>query len=75
MARKYTAKINRDLCIGAASCIAIAPKSWALDNENKAYLLPTDNETSDEDILASAQACPVDAIEIYDENEVLVWPK
>jgi ferredoxin len=75
MARKYTAKINRDLCIGAASCVAIAPKSWALDNENKAALLPTDNETSDEELLASAQACPVDAIEVFDENGVKIWPK
>lgn len=75
MARKYKAKINRDICIGSASCVAVAPKSFVLDNENKSHLLPTDNETSDEDLLAAAQACPVDAIEIFDENGVKTWPK
>ena len=27
--------VDRDLCIGAASCVAIAPGVFALDDENK----------------------------------------
>ena len=46
----YKIKVDRDLCIGAASCIAVAPKVYELDNEGKAVILKKDgskNETSD----------------------------
>ena len=74
-------KIDTDLCIGAASCITVAPLYFALNAENKAY--PTDPdaavdpnqhdrviEVSDaekEEILLAAQSCPTLAIFIYDD--------
>lgn len=71
---KYKIKVIRDLCIGAASCVAIAPKVFELDNEAKAIILD-ENGNTDEDILAAAQSCPVNAIIIEDENGNQVWPK
>lgn len=72
--RKYTITINRALCIGAGSCIAIAPRAYALDNEAKAIFLPTIDEESDPALLDAAKACPTAAIIICDENGKQVFP-
>lgn len=71
---KYTVTVDRDLCIGAASCIAVAPKAYVLDDEAKAVFLPTAKEESQETILDSAKACPVAAIIIHDESGKQVYP-
>lgn len=71
---KYTITIDRDLCIGAGSCIAIAPKAYELDQEAKAVFLPTVQEESIETLFDSAKACPVAAIIIHDENGKQVYP-
>ena len=31
-------EVKRDLCIGVANCIAVAPDAFELDSENKAVL-------------------------------------
>ncbi|MBI2611544.1 ferredoxin [Candidatus Gottesmanbacteria bacterium] len=72
--RKLTVAIDRNLCIGAASCIAVAPKAFNLDNEAKAIFLPTAEEESSETILDAAKACPVAAIIIKDENGKQIFP-
>jgi len=64
--------IDRELCIGAASCVAIAPGVFALDQENKAYVV--DPEGADhETILNAAMSCPTKAITLYDKdgNQIL----
>lgn len=71
---KTTVTVDRNLCIGAASCVAVAPKTFALDNEAKAIFLPTANEDTPENILDSAKACPVAAIIIHDENGKQIFP-
>ncbi len=71
---KYQIKIDRNLCIGAATCVAIAPKAFNLDNEAKAILLPTAEEESDQTILEAAKSCPVAAIILYDETGKQVYP-
>ncbi len=71
---KLTITVDRDLCIGAASCVAVAPKTFALDNEAKAIFLPSGSEDTPENILDSAKACPVAAIIIHDENGKQIFP-
>lgn len=58
--------INRDLCIGAGTCIAIAGKTFKLDEENKAVVIGI-NADSISDVLIAAQSCPTAAIEIIYE--------
>ena len=72
---KYKIKIIRDKCIGAASCVGIAPKTYQLDDKNIAILVDENGDTA-ENILLGAQSCPTNAIEIYDAvtNEK-IWPK
>jgi ferredoxin len=73
--RKLKTWVDRDLCIGAATCIAIAPKTFVLDSEAKAIYLATSPEDSDETIIDAAKGCPVAAIIIEDENGNRIFPK
>jgi ferredoxin len=72
--RNWTMRIDRDLCIGAATCIALAPKAWALDDEAKAIILDTSEEESDNALLEAAKGCPVMAIFITDETGKQIYP-
>lgn len=73
---KYQVKVLRDKCIGAASCIAVAPKAYKLDDQQKAVTLDTLSEESDDNLLLSAQSCPTAAIVVTDtETGEQVWPK
>lgn len=81
--------VNRDLCIGAASCVINAPGVFELDSDNKAIILQkgdvknsgpaersafTDGAVDDATILAAAQSCPTRAIFVTDEDEKQVYP-
>lgn len=65
--------IDRDLCIGAASCIAVAPGVFELDKENKAFVKDS-TAADDETILLAAQSCPTKAIMLYDEEGNQIYP-
>ena len=71
---KLTMRIDRKLCIGAATCIAIAPKAWALDDEAKAYILDTADQESEQTLIDAAKGCPVAAIFISDESGKQIFP-
>lgn len=75
MADKKVAKIviDRELCIGAASCVAIAPGVFALDSENKAFVVDK-NAADYETILNAAKSCPTKAIILYDEKGQQIYP-
>ena len=85
---KIKVKVDKDLCIGAASCVTISPETFQLDDENIAYVLDHNDEpegrkyeremevTEDEyeSILLGAQSCPTLAIFIYDEEGQQLFP-
>ena len=73
--RNWKVWVDRDLCIGAATCIAIAPNTFLLDSEAKAIILDTIDKDTDEVILDSAKGCPVAAIFIEQTNGERVYPK
>lgn len=72
---KYKVWVDRALCIGAATCIAVAPNTFELDSEAKAVILETTDQDTIETIIESAKACPVAAIIIEDEKGNRVFPK
>ncbi len=72
--RNWTMRIDRSLCIGAATCVAMAPKAWALDDEAKAIILDTSEEETDEALLEAAKSCPVMAIFITDDAGKQIYP-
>lgn len=65
--------IDRNLCIGAASCVAIAPGVFELDSENKA-VVASDTGADDETILLAAQSCPTRAIIVFDTEGNQIYP-
>lgn len=82
--------VNRDLCIGAATCVAMYPQVFQLDPENKAVMLKkgglsTSNSTDvseldtehidDGTLLLAAQSCPTMAISLQDESGKQVYPE
>ena len=82
-------EVDRDLCIGAQSCVVVAPNVFQLDAENKAVILkskgdpdsgPTTREelsstTIDDDtLLLAAQSCPTLAIKLFDEEGNQIYP-
>lgn len=71
----YTVKVIRDKCIGAASCVAVAPLTFKLDDENKAIVLAQKMD-SDDNLLLAAQSCPTAAIVVIDDvTGEQIWPK
>lgn len=86
---KLTIKVDPDLCIGAASCVTIAPETFQLDDENKAVVFdhgtePTPRtyervvevtENEKDNIIMAAQSCPTLAIFIIDEAGVQLFPE
>ena len=72
---KYKIQVIRDLCIGAASCLAFSPTTFVLDDQKKAVIKDESND-SPENLLLAAQSCPTMAIIITDaETGEKVWPK
>ena len=71
--KKIYIEIDPDICIGAASCVGIDPKTFAINKDNKAYIL-NDNVSDYETILEAAKNCPVSAIIIKDEDGNQIWP-
>lgn len=67
---QYIIEYDRNKCIGAASCAAIAPLTFFMDDENKAMFVESAEEDLDDDevIMAGAQSCPVFAIKILDKS-------
>lgn len=65
--------VDRNLCIGAATCVVVAPKAFQMDNENKAYVVDLNAEEADT-IIAAAESCPTRAIFLYDEEGKQVYP-
>ena len=68
--------VDRPACIGARSCVLVAPKTFQMDDENLAYV--TGKETTyedDETLKLAAQSCPVLAIHLYDEQNNKLFPE
>lgn len=67
-------EVDRELCIGAASCTAIAPEVFELDGENKAVVKPGAT-VDDATVLDAAKSCPVLAIYLYGEDGQRIYPE
>lgn len=86
---KITIKVDPELCIGAASCVTVAPETFQLNPDNKAWVLdhgasPEGNkyertmEVSEEEkdnIILAAQSCPTLAVFIFDEAGKQIFPE
>ncbi|PLX28528.1 ferredoxin [Candidatus Parcubacteria bacterium] len=66
--------VDREACIGAQSCVVVAPGVFQMDDENLAYVTDPDS-TEDDMIMLAAQSCPVLCVHLYDENGKQIFPE
>jgi len=67
------AKVDRDLCIGSAMCVATAPDVFELDDEGLSRVV--DEGAADEETLRqAAEGCPVQAVILEDDEGNQVYP-
>lgn len=66
--------VDRDLCIAAVSCIAVADTTFELDGESKAVVIDA-NTVDDATLMMAAESCPTKAILLFDKAGTQVFPK
>lgn len=67
-------EVDRELCIGVASCIGVAPEAYILDEESIALVQDEWKNLSDDVLFESAEVCPVNAIYLYDKDDAQLYP-
>lgn len=67
-------EVDHGVCIGAASCTAMAAHAFALDETNKADILASVDQEDYDAIVSAARGCPVSAIRITDANGTQIFP-
>lgn len=71
----WTVEVDAGVCIGAAPCTAMAPQTFALNDDGKAAILATADAEDQETILNAARSCPVAAIRIKDQTGKQIFPE
>ena len=62
---KYKIIFDRENCIGAYACVAIAPETWQESDDGKANLVSDEFDESElPKQIEAAKACPVNVIKI-----------
>lgn len=65
--------IDRDQCVGFGDCVKEAPEGFELDNDTVAVFVNPE-AVERERLLRACDACPVDAITVYNESGVQIIP-
>ena len=71
---QFVVQVDRDLCIGAGTCVALALKAFALDEQGKAVILDSADEETEDMLLEAARSCPTAAIILKRENGEKIFP-
>ena len=66
-------RIDRGLCVGFGDCIEVAPEAFRLDDEGVAVFTQPD-EVARQRLVAACDACPVDALTVWDEKGAQIVP-
>ena len=66
--------IDREACIGAATCVVVAPKAFDLDQDSIAIVKDHALDVDDDTLLMAAQSCPTQAILLFDEGGNQIFP-
>lgn len=60
-------RIDRALCVGFGECVTEAPEAFGLDGEDIAVFIKPE-QADRERLLKACDACPVDALTVWDET-------
>ena len=60
-------RIDRGLCVGFGDCVSAAAGAFVLDGDDLATFASPERVARD-DLLSACDACPVDAITVWDND-------
>ena len=63
---KLKIALDCEECIGDGACVEAAPGTFAMDDDDKAFIKDPRGDAR-EDVLAAAADCPIDIIVVHDE--------
>lgn len=66
-------RIDRQLCVGFGDCVEGAPEAFRLDEEDVAVFTAPER-VENARLLAACDACPVDAITVWNEDDDQLVP-
>jgi len=66
-------RIDRGLCVGFGDCVTEAPEAFVLDADDVAVFVAPER-TPRQRLLAACDACPVDALTVWDESGEQIVP-
>jgi len=72
--RELRVRIDRTLCVGFGDCITEAPEAFVLDESGVAIFVEPD-AVERERLLRACDACPVDAITVWNETGDQIVPQ
>ena len=67
-----TVEIDRTLCIGSGSCVALAADLFEIDDQNLVRFQEDPPDMDPEQVKEACTVCPVDALRVYDGDEQIV---
>src|SRR5207249_4140816 len=74
MSHNLKVEVDRDVCIGSGDCARLAPTAFALDDDDRAYVL--DPESVDAETLRQAERnCPSGAIAVSEAELAVSAPE
>jgi ferredoxin len=76
MGDRWRVEVDRSVCIGSGMCVNHAPAGFELDTARQSHPRTPDTDAN-EQILAAAEGCPVEAILItlHDSRETVFPPE
>lgn len=73
MGDRWHVEVDRSVCIGSGMCVSHAPDGFELDSARQSHPQTADTDAN-EQLLAAAENCPVEAIAIRLESGEPVFP-
>jgi ferredoxin len=67
-------RIDRLLCVGFGDCIEIGPEAFEFDDDGIVRFKPDADSVKREKLILACRECPVDALTVWDENDVQIVP-
>ena len=76
MGDRWHVEVDRSVCIGSGMCLHHAPDGFRLDAARQSHPRTPDSD-ADENVLAAAEGCPVEAIlvTLHDSRESVFPPE
>lgn len=68
-------EIDKKKCIGCGSCAAMHPDVFKISDDGFSSVIADIKDMDLDKLMEMAEICPVMAIQIYDDQDNLIYPK